>query len=99
MKKYVVLLITIISSVSQLALALNKPEPPKKLLITLEEAREIAVRSYPGTVVQQHSTKTTKGYVYKYSFDIQDDTALQTVVIDAKTGKVLRYRVKDYQGQ
>ena len=68
-------------------------------VITIDEARNIALRAYPGVVTYEEAKKTRKGQVFKYSFDIDSNGVQQNVMIDAITGKIVRYRVKTYQGE
>ena len=101
MKRFIRLLacFLLLASTSYTTLAADGNEVQKNMAVTIDEARDIALHSYPGTVTHEESKKTRGGHVYKYCFDIQDDAVEQNVVVDAKTGKIIRYRVKNYQGK
>lgn len=61
----------------------------KKAKITLEEARAIALKRVPGTVVEEELEKE-KGRL-QYAFDIRDSSGkIWDVEIDAVTGDVLQ---------
>ena len=88
-----------LASASFTTLAAEGNDVQKNVMLTIDEARDIALRCYPGTVTHEEAKKTSRGHVNKYSFDIRDDAGEQNVVIDAKNGKILRYRDKNYQGK
>lgn len=57
--------------------------------ITLNEARAIALKTYPGTVVEQELEHKLGGSGLRFSFDIRAHHITHEVGIDAKTGAVL----------
>ena len=57
--------------------------------ISLEQARRIALKAYPGKITDEELEKENGGSGLRYSFDIQKGNAKQEVGVDAKTGKVL----------
>lgn len=61
----------------------------KKAKITMEQAREIALKRVPGTIIEGELEKEKGKLVY--SFDIRDANGkIMEVWVDAKNGKVLR---------
>jgi hypothetical protein len=65
------------------------PEDAKRVKITIEEARAIALKRVAGTVVEEELEKE-KGKI-QYSFDIRDGGGkVWDVEIDAITGEILK---------
>ncbi|HZX70830.1 MAG TPA: PepSY domain-containing protein [Rhodanobacter sp.] len=62
--------------------------------VTMKEARQIALKTYPGKVVKQELEKESGGSGLRYSFDIKSAKATHEVGVDAKTGKVLENSVE-----
>ena len=61
----------------------------KDAKITMEQARAIALKRVPGTIMEEDLEKE-KG-VLQYSFDVKDASGkIYDIEIDAKTGKVLK---------
>ncbi len=62
----------------------------KDATVSLEHAREIAVKVVPGKIVDEELEKGKGGSGLRYSFDILTAHGRQEVWVDAKTGQVLR---------
>lgn len=71
----------------------------KAAKIPIEEARAIAVKSYPGDVTEEELKRAHGGSGLIYMFKIKDSSGVQLVSIDAKTGAILKYRMESYQGK
>ncbi len=61
----------------------------KDAKINIEQARDVALKAFPGKIVDEE-LEQGKGGSLRYSFDIVAGRARQEVWVDAKTGKVLR---------
>lgn len=61
----------------------------KQTKISLEDARAIALKAHPGTIVDEELEREKGGSGLRYSFDIKDGAITQEVGVDAKSGKVL----------
>jgi uncharacterized membrane protein YkoI len=57
--------------------------------VSLEQAREIALKAYPGKITDEELEKEKGGSGLRYSFDIRNGKVTQEVGVDAKTGKLL----------
>lgn len=57
--------------------------------IDMAQARQIALKAYPGKVVKQELEQEAGGSGLRYSFDITSGKDTHEVGVDAKTGKVL----------
>ena len=57
--------------------------------LTIEEARAVAVKAYPGTVVEEELEHKKGGSGLRFSFDIRANHVTHEVAVDAKTGAVL----------
>ena len=62
----------------------------KDATVSLEHAREIAVKVVPGRIVDEELEQGRGGSGLRYSFDILTAHGRQEVWVDAKTGQVLR---------
>lgn len=71
------------------ALAYKGHELGKDAKITIKEARVIALKAYPGKIVDEELEKENGGSGLRYSFDIKHGKATQEVGVDAVSGKVL----------
>jgi uncharacterized membrane protein YkoI len=61
--------------------------------LTLAQARETALKTYPGKIVSQELEKESGGSGLRYSFVIRHHADKHEVGIDAKTGAVLENSV------
>jgi uncharacterized membrane protein YkoI len=57
--------------------------------ITLAQARAIALKARPGTVIDQELEKEAGGSGLRYAFDVKAGKTTYEVGVDAATGKVL----------
>ncbi|HQU15927.1 MAG: peptidase M4 [Chromatiales bacterium 21-64-14] len=57
--------------------------------ITKEQARDIALKAYPGKVTDAELESEKGGSGLRYSFDIQHNGVTHEVGVDARTGRVL----------
>ena len=69
--------------------ALSGEEFAKDAKISIEQARGVALKAFPGKIVDEELDQG-KGGSLRYSFDILAGHTRQEVWVDAKTGKVLR---------
>ncbi len=76
------------------ALAYSGSEYEKEAKLTIIDAREIALKAYPGTVVDEELEHKLGGSGLRFTFDIRANHITHEVAIDAKTGVVLA-NVKD----
>lgn len=56
------------------------------------QARSIALKTFPGTVVKAELEREQGGSGLRYSYVIRQAAALHEVGVDAKTGKILENR-------
>jgi uncharacterized membrane protein YkoI len=59
--------------------------------VSIEQAREIALKAHPGTITDEELEKERGGSGLRYSFDIKDGAKTYEVGVDAKSGKVLEH--------
>ena len=62
--------------------------------ITLDEARAIALKAFPGTVASEELEKEKGGSGLRYSFDIKNGAVTHEIGVDAKTGQILENSVE-----
>jgi uncharacterized membrane protein YkoI len=89
----------LLCTIAMSAFAYKGENLAKNAKITLEQARSIAVKKYPGTVIEEELRKGESCNRLSYSFRIQDRSTVQRVCIDAQSGDVLRFRIEDYKGK
>jgi uncharacterized membrane protein YkoI len=75
------------ASASVLAFKGQEYAPAAK--ISLEAARDIALKARPGTIMDQELERERDGSGLRYSFDIKIGSRTYEVGVDAKTGKLL----------
>lgn len=61
----------------------------KDAKISLKEARAIALKAFPGKIVDEELELEQGGSGLRYSFVIQHGSGKREIGVDAKTGKVL----------
>lgn len=88
-KMVIVGLFAAAAMVSLSAQAYSGSEYEKEAKITLKEARDIALKAYPGTVVDQELEHKLGGSGLRFSFDIRAHHVTHEVGVDAQTGAVL----------
>ena len=76
------------------AFALNGEKYLPDASITLAQARETALKTYPGKIVSEELEKESGGSGLRYSFVVRHHNAKHEVGIDAKTGAVLENSVE-----
>ena len=76
------------------AFALNGEKYLADASVTLAQAREAALSTYPGKIVSEELEKESGGSGLRYSFVIRHHTAKHEVGIDAKTGALLENSVE-----
>jgi uncharacterized membrane protein YkoI len=57
--------------------------------ISIDDARAIALKAWPGTITDEELEKEKGGSGLRYSFDIKSGGVVHEVGVDAQTGKVL----------
>lgn len=57
--------------------------------VSMEQARAIALKAYPGKITDEELEREKGGSGLRYSFDIQRGKITQEVGVDARTGNVL----------
>ena len=62
--------------------------------VTPAQAREIALKAYPGKIISEELEQESGGSGLRYSFVIGNEKAKHEVGIDAKTGAVLENSVE-----
>lgn len=71
------------------AMAYTGKELAKYSKIDIAQARKIALKAHPGTIVDEELEREAGGSGLRYSFDIKSGGTTQEVGVDAKTGHVL----------
>ncbi|MFC5741442.1 PepSY domain-containing protein [Dyella tabacisoli] len=65
-----------------------------KAVVKMPEARNIALKVYPGKIVKEELEKEAGGSGLRYTFDIKSDAGTHEVGVDAKDGKILENSVE-----
>lgn len=76
------------------AFALTGEKYLSETKVTPAHARELALKTYPGKIVDEELEQESGGSGLRYSFVIQNGNVKHEVGIDAKTGKVLENSVE-----
>jgi uncharacterized membrane protein YkoI len=76
------------------AFALNGEKYLQDASVKPAQARETALRTYPGKIVSEELEKESGGSGLRYSFVIRSHETKHEVGIDAKTGAVLENSVE-----
>jgi uncharacterized membrane protein YkoI len=71
------------------AMAYTGRELANQAKVSIAEARAVALKAYPGTIIDEELENEKGGSGLRYSFDIKRDKVTQEVGVDAQTGKVL----------
>jgi uncharacterized membrane protein YkoI len=69
-------------------------ELSKQAKIQMPQAREIALKAYPGKIVKEELEQEKGGSGLRYSFDITAGKITHEVGVDAKTGKLLENSIE-----
>jgi uncharacterized membrane protein YkoI len=64
--------------------------------VTPSQARQIALKAYPGKIVSQEIEKEAGGSGLRYSFVISNKKAQHEVGVDAKTGALLENSIEGH---
>lgn len=78
-----------IAAISISAYAFDGQQLEKDAKISIEQARAIAIKAFPGKITDEELEKEKGGSGLRYSFDIKNGQTEQEVGIDAETGTVL----------
>lgn len=78
-----------VAIVSVSAYAFTGEKLAKQATITIEQARAIALKAFPGKITDEELEKEHGGSGLRFSFDIRQGEIKQEVGVDAMTGKVL----------
>ncbi|MGH8369935.1 MAG: PepSY domain-containing protein [Gammaproteobacteria bacterium] len=62
---------------------------PRQAKISLKQARALALKAFPGKIVDEELEKEAGGSGLRYSFDIRQGKRIHEVGIDAADGKLL----------
>ncbi len=62
--------------------------------VTIEHAREIALKAHPGKITDQELERESGGTGMRYSLDILSGKVTQEVGVDAMTGKLLENKAE-----
>lgn len=76
------------------ALALTGEKLMPQATVTLPQARDLALKAYPGKIVSEELEKESGGSGLRYSFVIGSKKVLHEVGVDAKTGAILENSVE-----
>ncbi len=71
------------------ALAYSGEKLAGEAKISIEKAREIALKAHPGKITDEELEREPGGSGLRYSFDIKRGKVTQEVGVDATTGRVL----------
>jgi uncharacterized membrane protein YkoI len=71
------------------ALAYTGEKLAKDAMVSIAEARAIALKAHPGKITDEELERETGGTGLRYSFDIKSGSSMQEVGVDARTGRVL----------
>ncbi len=66
----------------------------KQAKVQMPQAREIALKAYPGKIVKEELEQEKGGSGLRYSFDIANGKMTHEVGVDAVTGKLLENSVE-----
>jgi uncharacterized membrane protein YkoI len=70
-------------------LAVAKTGEVQKAKVSMSEARAIALKAYPGTIMKEELEHERGGSGLRYSFDMRQGKQWREVGVDAMTGRVL----------
>ncbi len=72
------------------ASAFDGSQYAKEAKLSIEQARALAIKAYPGTIVEEELEHKLGGSGLRYSFDIRANHVTHEVAVDAKTGDILQ---------
>ncbi|MBW9249620.1 MAG: peptidase M4 [Acidithiobacillus ferriphilus] len=79
----------ILSAASLSAFAFTGQNLAGNAKVTIEQARTIALKAYPGKITDEELEQEKGGSGLRYSFDIKSGKVTHELGVDAKTGAVL----------
>ncbi|UEP58662.1 PepSY domain-containing protein [Acidithiobacillus ferriphilus] len=79
----------ILSAASLSAFAFTGQNLAGNAKVTIEQARTIALKAYPGKITDEELEQERGGSGLRYSFDIKSGKVTHELGVDAKTGAVL----------
>ena len=82
-------LTAILAMLSGAAVAYSGQQYAHQAKVSIEQARQIALKSHPGRITDEELEREGGGSGLRYSFDIKNGSATQEVGVDAMTGRVL----------
>lgn len=62
--------------------------------VTLDQARNLALKAVPGTITDEELEREGGGSGLRYSFDIKSGSVTHEVAVDAITGKLLENSIE-----
>ena len=77
------------------ALAFTGGEYLAQAKVTLPQARQVALKAYPGKIISEELEHESGGSGLRYSFVISNQKAKHELGVDAKTGAILENSVED----
>jgi uncharacterized membrane protein YkoI len=75
----------------------GEKEFAKVAKVTLDQARAVALKAFPGEITDQELEKEKGGSGLRYSFDIKNAGVTHEVGVDAATGELLENSVEGAQ--
>jgi uncharacterized membrane protein YkoI len=96
MKKLIIVLTIAVLAVITFAASAesSSTELGKQAKVQMPQAREIALKAYPGKIVKEELEQEKGGSGLRYSFDIANGKVTHEIGVDAKTGKLLENSVE-----
>ena len=76
------------------AIAYSGQQMAHEAKISIEQARQIAVKAHPGKIADEELEREGGGSGLRYSFDIKSGRITQEVGVDAMTGRVLENKAE-----
>ena len=78
------------------ALALTGEKYLSQTVVTPPQARQIALKAYPGKIVSEEIEKESGGSGLRYSFVISNKKEQHEIGVDAKTGALLENSIEGH---
>ena len=88
---------SLIAGASAVSAYTGEKEFAKDAKVTLDQARAVALRTFPGEITDQELEKEKGGSGLRYSFDIKSGSVTHEVGVDAATGELLENSVEGAQ--
>jgi uncharacterized membrane protein YkoI len=87
--KTFVLIATVVMLAGAPLFAVAGTQNAKQAKITAAQARAIAIKAYPGKIIEEELEDESGGSGLRYSFTIAHGKVQHEVGVDARTGKIL----------